>query len=104
MKARLRRAEVSAFKEFITTPATGTITMPAGAVIVFKAKALSAAGEAVATIVSKSTVAVKSKGLPLGGYQKYDWIAPKSVVTVNSNFDMYLENNQGTLVKICGGV
>lgn len=102
-KARLRRQQASDFKAFITTPATGSITLPASGIFVFRAKAISVAGEAVATIVGKSTIAVKSKGLPLGGYQKYDWIEKLSVVTVNTNFDMYIENDQGTLFKICGG-
>jgi hypothetical protein len=100
---RKYRQNVSHFAALIATPASGSVTLPAGARLSFVATAGAVAGSTLATITGPTTRTIGSKGLAAGERQDFDWAERGVVIALHTGVDLYIDQGLCRWAKIATG-
>lgn len=102
LKARKNRQDVSKFASLIETPASGAVVLPASGRFAFKSISGATAGTDVATVVTSVTRQIKSPVMEEGGLLVMDRLHVGSSITLESDFELFLDTGLGNYKKIAG--
>lgn len=97
------RQNVSAFRSLLTTPASGAVTLPAGARLAFQKATSTLAGVTAATIVAKTTRTIKTPVLAANELLTLDYAERGAVITPGTGFAVLIDVGLGVYKKISQG-